>query len=135
MQVKFKDGSTMIAGFLARDAEYKQVGQNNAHLTKFSVKVGERAVEGQDKPAPIWASCTCWNDLAKKCQNLKKFDTVLCIGRLQSHEGNDGKTYYELVCEYVNWTPRLDGVKEIAQRAKNNGLDVEFNDDDGDLPF
>lgn len=135
MQVRFKDGSTMIAGFLARDAEHKQVGQNSAHLTKFSVKVGERQVEGQEKPDAIWASCTCWNELAKKCQGLRKFDTVICIGRLQSYEGNDGKTYFELVCEYVNWTPRLDGVKEIAQRAKNNGLDVEFNDDDGDLPF
>lgn len=133
MQQRLKDGNVMITGVLARDAEHKQVGQNSAHLTKFSVKVGERQVEGQEKPDAIWANCTCWNELAKRCQGLRKYDPVLCIGKIQSHEGNDGKTYHELVCEYVNWTPRPDGVQEITQKAKTHGMDVEF--EDGDLPF
>ena len=42
MQCKFSDGTIMIGGFLAKDAEYMQVGGDNKSLTKFSVKVGER---------------------------------------------------------------------------------------------
>ena len=42
MQTKLSDGSVMICGILAKDAEYKQVGDKNSSLTKFSIKVGER---------------------------------------------------------------------------------------------
>lgn len=55
MQARLPDGSVIISGFLAKDAEYKQVGGNNSSLTKFSVKVGERQPKVQgERGEAVW---------------------------------------------------------------------------------
>lgn len=100
MQTMFKDGSVMICGFLGKDAEYKTVGDKNSSLTKFGVVVGEKQVEGQDKPDAIWVNCDCWHDVARATKDLKKFDVVFCIGKIKTNE-KDGKTYKTLVCDAV----------------------------------
>jgi len=100
MQGKLQDGSIIICGVLGKDAEYKTVGDKNSSLTKFGVKVGERPVEGQDKPEAIWVNCDCWHEVARATKDLKKFDVVFCIGKLDVKE-HEGKTYKTLVCEFV----------------------------------
>lgn len=101
MQGKLQDGSIIISGFLGNDAEYKTVGSNNSSLTKFSVKVGERpSVKADDKPEAIWAYCQCWHDLARAAASLKKGDSVLCIGKLETRDYN-GKEYKTLNCEFI----------------------------------
>ena len=100
MQTMFKDGSVMICGFLGKDAEYKIVGDKNSSLTKFGVMVGEKQVEGQDKPDAIWVNCDCWHDVARATKDLKKFDVVMCVGKIATNE-KDGKTYKTLVCDAV----------------------------------
>ena len=102
MQTKLSDGSVMICGILGRDAEYKQVGQNNSSLTRFSVKVGERPPAQQgERGEAIWANCQAWHSVARACAGLKKLDVVLCVGKIEKHTADDGKVYSNLVCEFV----------------------------------
>lgn len=84
MQAGLPDGSVIISGFLAKDAEYKQVGGNNSSLTKFSVKVGERQPKVQgERGETIWVNCQCWHSVARATKALKKFDVVLCVGKAE----------------------------------------------------
>lgn len=98
---KMQDGSFIICGVLPKDAEYRQVGQKNSSLTKFSVKVGETvSAETDSKPSAVWTNCECWHSVARSAMNFKKGDTVLCVGMIVSNEYN-GKIYKNLVCEFV----------------------------------
>jgi len=79
MQARLPDGSVIISGFLAKDAEYKQVGGNNSSLTKFSVKVGERQPKVQgERGEAVWVSCQCWHSVARATKALKKLTYILC---------------------------------------------------------
>ncbi len=133
MQTMFKDGSVMICGPLPKDAEYKTVGDKNSSLTKFGVKVGERPVEGQDKPDAIWVNCDCWHDVARATRNLKKMDVVFCVGKIKANE-KDGKTYKTLECEAVfvmNKAPQENTASAPAELPKDF---EEILSDDG-VPF
>ncbi len=129
MQVGSKNGGVIISGFLGSDAKYKEVGQKSTPRTSFPVKVDER---GEEREA-VWANCTCWRDLAERTASLRKGDVVLAAGKLRSYEGTDGKTYTELVCDFVIKMP--DGAGQIARRAEAQGVPVLEDVDDGDLPF
>lgn len=85
MQTKLNDGSILIAGFLGKDAEYKQVGQNNSSLTKFTVNVGKKV--GSQKST--WVNCQCWHETARAAASLKKFDVVLCFGHIKTDTYTD----------------------------------------------
>lgn len=101
MQARLPDGSVIISGVLGRDAEYRQVGQNNSSLTKFSVKVGERPPKASgERGEAIWVNCQCWHSVARAVMCLKKFDTVFCVGKIDEHE-YEGKKYKNLICELV----------------------------------
>ena len=134
MQGKLQDGSVIICGTLPKDAEHKQVGEKNSHLTKFGVKVGERAVEGQDRPEAIWVNCDCWHEVAKAAMGLKKFDVVLCVGKIKVTE-KDGKTYKSLECEAVF---KMGASTEAAtEQTSNAPIPQDFEEimtDDG-VPF
>lgn len=134
MQTMFKDGSIIICGVLGKDAEYKTVGDKNYSLTKFGVKVGERKVEGQDKPDAIWVNCDCWHEVARAAKNLKKLDVVFCIGKIETNEHED-KTYKTLVCEAVfimNKVPQA--AASVATPAELPKDFEEILTDDG-VPF
>ena len=101
MQAKLPDGSIIISGFLSKDADYRQVGQKNSSLTKFSVKVGERMGSNE----AIWVNCVCWHSVARATKDLKKFDVVLCVGKIEqdTYTAKDGtqKKSVQLNCEGV----------------------------------
>lgn len=106
MKARLPDGSVIISGFLAKDAEYKQVGGNNSSLTKFSVKVGERQPKVQgERGEAVWVSCQCWHSVARATKALKKFDVVFCVGKVEKkpYTSKDGeeKVDVHLVCEAV----------------------------------
>ena len=141
MQGKLQDNSIIICGYLGKDAEYKTVGDNNSSLTKFGVKVGERKVEGQDKSQAIWVNCDCWHSVARATKDLKKFDVVLCVGKIKVSEyEKDGekKQSKALVCEGVfTMSKALENVSEQAN-AGTADIPREFEEilkDDGDVPF
>ena len=119
MQTKLSDGSIMVCGTLPKDAEYKTVGVNDSSLTKFGLKVGEKpSASDPDKKEAVWANCECWHSVAKYAATFKKFDTVLCVGKLKSEEYN-GKTYTKLICEFVLAMP--DGeVTPVIQASQNS---------------
>lgn len=113
MQARLPDGSVIISGFLAKDAEYKQVGGNNSSLTKFAVKVGERPPKVQgERGEAIWVNCQCWHSVARATMSLKKFDVVLCVGKVEKkpYVSKDGeeKVDVHLACEAVFVQPAAE---------------------------
>ncbi|MBR2176310.1 MAG: single-stranded DNA-binding protein [Clostridia bacterium] len=140
MQTRCGDGSVMICGILGKDAETKRVGEKNAVLTKFSVKVGERAVEGVDKKQAVWVNCTAWNDIGKAASTLKKGDSVFVIGKIRKYlyNGNDGQQHEgtELVCEFVSAVIKslLPDVP-YSENAGRNEQEYSGLASDEDLPF
>lgn len=106
MQTKLNDGSILIGGFLGNDAEYKQVGDKQSSLTKFSVNVGKKP--GADKPT--WVNCQCWHETARAAASLKKFDVVMCFGHIEQNtytaQNGEQKTDVHLVVEGIFVQPR-----------------------------
>ena len=141
MQCKFSDGTIMIGGFLAKDAEYMQVGGDNKSLTKFSVKVGERPPQnGEQRGEAIWVNCECWHSVARAAMGLKKFDVVIAFGKLKVEtytKDGEEKQKKVLVCEGVFvQPPAAPAPAPMAQGAYIPPADsgMEIFDEDG-VPF
>lgn len=137
MQGKLQDGSIIISGVLGNDAEYKTVGEKNSSLTKFSVKVGETDSTVVDqKPKAIWANCQCWHTLARATARLKKGDSVLCVGKIETHEYN-GKDYKTLNCSFVVQSMCESSVSVLptSETVIENTDDYEVILDDSGVPF
>ena len=141
MQCKFSDGTIMIGGFLAKDAEYMQVGGDNKSLTKFSVKVGERPPQnGEQRGVAIWVNCECWHSVARAAMGLKKFDVVIAFGKLKVEtytKDGEQKQKKVLVCEGVFvQPPAAPAPAPMAQGAYIPPADsgMEIFDEDG-VPF
>ena len=141
MQTKLSDGSVIICGILGKDAEYKQVGEKNSSLTKFGVKVGERNVQGQDKPQAIWVNVQCWHSVARAAQAFKKLDTVLVVGKIEKRQytASDGtqKTDTHINAEFVIGMPNVAVASSAPQLANLDGFEDAYDvlgDTDG-CPF
>lgn len=128
MQTKLSDGSVMICGILGKDAEYKQVGDKNSSLTKFSIKVGERspAQQGGNSQA-IWVNVQCWHSVARAAQAFKKLDTVLVIGKVENkpYTAKDGttKTDTHVNAEFVIGMPNIQNVPATSSAPPLANLD------------
>lgn len=118
MQTKLNDGSILIAGYLGKDAEYRQVGEKNSSLTKFSVMVGKRVGSNE----AIWVSCECWHEVARAAASLKKFDVVMCFGHIETKNYTDSngqqKKDVHLVVEGVFVQPKPEPVSYTADAAQ-----------------
>lgn len=102
MQTKFKDGTVMVCGGCARDAELQIVGEKSNRLCKVGLAVGKRPdPEGGEKPATVWCNVVAWHGLASILSAARKGDPVLVIGHLESRD-YEGKTYTDLVAEFVS---------------------------------
>ena len=117
MQTMFKDGSVMICGYVARDAEHRS---DKAPYT-FSVKVGERD-NGGDKPDPIWASCKSWHAYAGQ---IRKGDTVFAVGKIDTYTNDEGKTYKSLDCDYVAIQGKVTAPSPAPELPPDLGLDAD----------
>lgn len=138
MQTKCGDGSIMICGLVGKNAESKRVGEKKSVLTKFSVKVGERAVENQENKQAIWVNCTCWNDIGKAASVFKKGDYVFAVGKIHKSTYTDKEGQQressELVCEFVTAVMK-DCLPSIeSSYSENKSYSIDINSDD-DLPF
>lgn len=139
MQTKCGDGSVMICGRAGGNAEVRRVGEKNSVLTKFSVCVGERNVDGQNQA--VWVNCTCWNDMGKAASAIKKGDYVFAVGRIQknTYTARDGtqKENSELNCEFVTailkeLLPNIGCSDGYAANLENSNTYIPY---DEDLPF
>lgn len=137
MYSKLQDGSFMIAGYVARDAEMK-TSQNGKTFTKWSVAVGKKPSQNQpDKSESIWTNCIAWHDQARAAGGIKKGDAVFCIGRIEISE-YEGKTYKTLNCEYVSIMGKSSASVPTAHEPAyaSDNLLAEYEEiGNGDLPF
>ena len=147
MWSKATDGkSFMVCGPVGGDAEYKQVGQNNSSLTKFSVKNDDKTLE-DGTVKPMWTNCECWHSVARYARAIKKGDTVLAIGTIKTDTWTDQqtgeqKTAKKLVCDFVailpltqnQQTPPQQNTGFVPADTKNTNVTVQKQDDD-DYPF
>lgn len=135
MQTKFKDGTVMVCGGCARDAELQIVGEKSNRLCKVGLAVGKRSdPEGGEKPATVWCNVVAWHGLASILSAARKGDSVLVVGRLESRD-YEGKTYTDLVAEFVSVCSVSAAAARPGAPAVPQERFSESGDDDGELPF
>lgn len=100
MQTKFKDGTVMVCGSCARDAELQIVGKKSNRLCKVGLAVGKRP-DPDGGENTVWCNVAAWHGLASILSAARKGDPVLVIGHLESRD-YEGKTYTDLVAEFVS---------------------------------
>ena len=78
---------------------------------------------------------TARRDLARLAATIKKGDTVLCIGKIETSE-YQGKTYKTLVCEYICVMGAAPAQAQAAP-AQNNTVPDGYEEllTDDDMPF
>lgn len=132
MQTKFKDGSVMVAGACAKDADFQIVGDKQNRKCTVGLAVGKsEELDDTGRPRTIWCNVVAWHDLASILSLAKKGSSVLAVGKLRSREYN-GKTYTDLEAEYVSVASVGAVASSPATPAYNGFEEVE---DDGALPF
>lgn len=143
MQLRAQDGSVIVSGNLGMDAQYKRVGDMGYDLTTLRLAVGKRADE-EGKIKPVWIDVNCWRERAFQAMNLKKGDSALVIGSLdtQQYTAKDGtqKTRKFINAEMVIGVPKAccqPPVQEAppAQAPVDAAVSYEEYGDPGDLPF
>ena len=130
MQAKLGE-SVIVAGKAIKDAEYKIVGSKGSPVCSFSLNVGKRK-----DTTTIFVNCKAWYGLANYAQNIQKGDNVIVIGHTEEREYN-GKTYTDLIAEWINFVGSDETSAEIAPSGKPYPATVKFEEaqTDGDLPF
>ena len=130
MQIKLGDYD-IVVGKATKDAEFKLVGEKQSPVCSFSLNVGKR----QDTTT-IFANCKAWYGLAQLSKNISKGDTVIAIGKTESREYN-GKTYTDLIAEWLNIVSGDFAPSEIAPSGKPFPAGVKFEESssESDLPF
>ncbi len=129
-----QDKSFMICGYVARDAETKTT-QNGGTFTSWSVAVAKKP--GEDgKMRSVYTNCKAFDKAAETAAAIRKGDTVLCIGRLETNEYG-GRTYKNLMCEFVCIMGRSAPPPQPAPDVDAASDLQEFEEilSDGDLPF
>lgn len=140
MYSKLSDGGFMVAGYVARDAETKTT-QSGKALTTWGVAAA-KVKKDDGSYETKWTNCQAWHDTARAAANIRKGDTVLCIGHMETNEYN-GKTYKNLVVEFFCKMPNGAEAAMPTSQAGNNGAGISAEDDlsefeelaTGDLPF
>lgn len=135
-------GHAVVAGFVARDAELRQVGQNNRDKCTFSVKAYTTPDPDGGRGEAHWLNVVCWGDLARYAAVICKGDTVLAAGEIRERDwkkdNGEVKHMVELSAEFVQIQPTAG---ESYQQPESSGFSVEADDfipDDGqddDVPF
>lgn len=140
MYSKLSDGGFMVAGYVARDAETKTT-QSGKTLTTWGVAAA-KVKKDDGNYETKWTNCQAWHDTARAAASIRKGDTVLCIGHMETNEYN-GKTYKNLVVEFFCKMPNGAEAAMPTSQAGNNGAGISAEDDlsefeelaTGDLPF
>lgn len=140
MYSKLSDGGFMVAGYVARDAETKTT-QSGKTLTTWGVAAA-KVKKDDGNYETKWTNCQAWHDTARAAASIRKGDTVLCIGHMETNEYN-GKTYKNLVVEFFCKMPNGAEAAMPTSPSGNNGAGISAEDDlsefeelaTGDLPF
>lgn len=137
MYSKLQDGSFMVCGYVARDAELKTT-QTGKSLCTWSIKVGEKpSPTGGERGEAIWTNCQAWHGAARIASMIKKGDTVFAVGKISVNE-YEGKTYKNLVCEFVSIMKDAPAVSHSSEPYIANTGDLSAYEEilsDGEVPF
>ena len=130
MQAKIGE-SVLVVGKAIKDAEYKRVGSKDSPVVSLSLNVGKR----QDTTT-IFVNVKAWYSLAEYAQHICKGDSVIAIGHTETREYN-GKTYTDLIAEWINFVGDDESSGEIAPSGKPFPKEVKFEESssESDLPF
>ena len=112
----------IIAGHLGRDPEIRYTGSGRA-VANFSVATSERwkDKEGEWKTETEWHRIVAWNQLAEKCDKLRKGDSVFVEGKIKSRSWDDSgqrRTVVEILASQVNPLKGGDNSAKAAQPDK-----------------
>ncbi len=134
---KITDGNFLVIGYVARDAEMKTT-QSGKTMTRWSVAAAKiKTADGNYETK--WTSCQAWHDVARAAASIRRGDTVLCAGRMESHE-YEGKTYKDLIVDFFCKMPSAS-VQEMAASdpesisAEDDLSDFETILGDSEPPF
>lgn len=141
---KLQSGEFMVIGYVPKDAELKQVGQNNSSKTSFSVKASEKTLPDGKKEAN-WTNCVAWHDMARICAGFKKGDFVMAVGKIEEREW-ERKKYKELVVEFAVKAGVPASIPSETFTPASGGTGIDAADDptlkdfeeilsSGDMPF
>lgn len=126
MVIKGEGLDRVYIGKLIRDPDISQFGANNYTKTRFRLRFGE----GEQDIINVETVF----ELAERCKDLKKFDNVIAVGKLDNWEDKEGKKRWFLNAELV--TADLGVIfraygKTISETPKNGFTEIK----DDDLPF
>lgn len=132
MQTKFKDGSVMVCGGCAKDAELQIVGEKQNRKCSLGIAVGKsQELDDQGRPKTIWCNVVAWHGLASLLSIARKGDPVMVIGKLKTREYN-GKEYTDLEAEWLSVASVSAAALNPATPPADSFQEIE---DDGELPF
>jgi single-strand DNA-binding protein len=140
--------NVVLIGRLTRDPELRYTSQGTA-VTNFGIAVDRGfGSDDENQQSADFFNVTCWNKLAEiVAQYMTKGRLVAVQGRLQSrnYEYNGQKrTAIEVVAQTVKFLDRQDNyqgntsqgqVKNQNNSSQDYYKELDFNDDDDDLPF
>lgn len=126
----------VAAGFVPKDAQFKQVGQYGTDHCTFSVKAYEDApAPGESHGMPHWLNIVCWREAARYASSIVKGDHVIVCGSIQKRSYTDKngeeKIATELVADYVHIMPDIG--ETFPEPTGPEAF--EALDDDDDVPF
>ena len=138
--------TVILIGRLTRDPELRYTSQGTA-VTNFGIAV-DKGYKSSDESQPTadFFNVVCWTKLAEVvAQYMSKGRLVAVQGRLQSrnYEYNGQKrTAVEVVAQTVRFLDRQDNYQGNSSQNQGNSnsssdyhKELDFNDDDDDLPF
>lgn len=144
MQTRFRDGTVLVIGSCARDAELEYVGADCKRVCRVGLAVGRRPAPGGGKADTVWCNVQAWHDLAAVLSAAKKGDPVLVAGKLKTRTYQD-REYTDLVAEFVSVCSvsaaaalrPAQGRGSAGPGVNPPGSGFDFSDgaDDGELPF
>ena len=123
--------SITICGHLGGNAEMKETSAG--HVTEFRVAVNYGK---KDDKKTTWYSVSCWHEVAKGCEHLRKGDGVVCVGKMRCRKyEKDGVTHY-----YWSLVADVVGKALYVKDEPGYGKDVDYHepepvDDNSDIPF
>ena len=141
--LKLGTGEFLLCGVVPKDCEVSQVGKNNSTMAKFAVLAMQKPKADGTKEN-VWSSCVAWHDVARTCAEIKKGDTALVIGSMETTE-KDGKTYKNIVVQFVSVMPKTPKPSPVSNSTDGKGKSggdplgdlSEYTEilNDSDLPF
>lgn len=130
--------TVVLIGRLTRDPELRYTSNATA-VTNFSIAVDKGYKSDDDtQPTADFFNIVCWNKLAEVvAQYMTKGRLIAVQGRLQSrnYEYNGQKrTAVEVIAETVKFLDKQENSNNTNSKNYDTSQ-LDFNDEDDDLPF